>query len=130
MRYSTAPDLTERARKIAGALGFSHIPRDRIACVRSRGTKTRGVIARIHGLGKVVQLGMNCEPFYVIELISERFEKQSPEDQVKTLIHELLHIPHGFGGGFRHHAPYVNRAIVEEAFKKLKEAGWPTLAQY
>ena len=119
MRYEQSPELTDKAREIAKSLGFTHIPPERILCIRSSGTKTRGVIARIHGLGKVMQLGMGCQPFYVIELISERFDKQSQEDQAKTLIHELLHIPHGFGGGFRHHAPYVNKNTVEEAYRKL-----------
>ena len=56
---------------------------------------------------------------YVIELMSEKFDSQSHEDQVKTIIHELLHIPHNFGGGFRHHKPYVNKREVEAAYKKL-----------
>jgi predicted metallopeptidase len=58
----------------------------------------------------------------VIDLISEKFYRQDREQQVKTLIHELLHIPHGFGGGFRHHKPYVNSRTVEEEFKKIKNS--------
>jgi len=124
MRYSFSPEWTEKAREIAEWLEFSHILPERISCVESRGTKTKRVIARIHTLGKVLQLGMQQQPFYVIELITEQFGKQSREDQVKTLVHELLHIPHGFGGGFRHHKPYVNRVTVEKAFKRLKETGF------
>lgn len=119
MRYSFSTEWTEKAREIAKQLRFDHIELERIACVESTGSKTRHVIARIHTLGKVMQLGMNQKPFYVIELISERFDGQSREQQIKTLVHELLHIPHSFGGGFRHHKPYVNNRTVEEEFKKL-----------
>ncbi len=120
MRYSFSIPWTEKAREIVKALEFDHICLERIACVESNGTKTRRIIARIHTLGKVMQLGMQQKPFYVIELITEQFGKQSPEDQTKTIIHELLHIPHGFGGGFRHHKPYVNKKTVETEFKKLQ----------
>ncbi len=120
MRYSFSAEWTEEARGIVKKLGFNYIPLDRLACVVSTGTKTRRVIARIHTLGKVMQLGMRQRPFYVIELISERFEKQSREEQLKTLIHELLHIPHSFGGGFRHHKPHVGSKSVEAAFQKLR----------
>jgi len=124
MRYVFSHSWTEKAREIAAALEYDHIPVDRISCVESKGTKTRRIIARIHTLGKVLQLGMQEKPFYVIELISEQFEKQSSQDKIKTIIHELLHIPHGFGGGFRHHRPYVNKKTVETAFQKLAASGF------
>lgn len=124
MRYIFSEKWTEKAREIANALEFNHITLERIACVESKGTKTRRIIARIHTLGKVMQLGMKQKPFYVIELVTEQFEKQTKEDQLKTIIHELLHIPHGFGGGFRHHKPYVNKKTVEKEFKKLQDSGY------
>jgi len=124
MRYVFSRHWTEKAQEVAEALDFDHIVLERMACVESQGTKTKRVIARIHTLGKVLQLGMQEKPFYVIELITEHFNRQSKADQIKTIIHELLHIPHGFGGGFRHHKPYVNKRNVEVEFKKLVEAGF------
>jgi predicted metallopeptidase len=67
---------------------------------------------------KVIQIGMNHKPAYVIELISEKFDKQSEEEKVKTLIHELMHIPHSFNGGFRQHHPYVTHAKVDQNYRK------------
>ena len=43
----------------------------------------------------------------------------SPEEKEKTLIHELMHIPGGFSGGFRPHKGYVERKNVEAVYKKL-----------
>ncbi len=123
MRYSFSIHWTLKARDIAEQLGFKHIDLERIACVESAGTKTRNVIARIHTLGKVMQLGMQQRPYYVIELLEEQFNKQSKEDKIKTIIHELLHIPHSFGGGFRHHRPYVTQRTVDRQFKKLEKTG-------
>jgi predicted metallopeptidase len=60
-------------------------------------------------------------PAYTIEVISEIYDKMSPEDREKTLVHELMHIPGGFGGGFRPHKGYVERKMVDEVYAKLKK---------
>lgn len=121
MRYKHSSEWTIKAKEIASALALEHIDIDRIAVIESSGSKSRRTIARIHTLGKVTQLGMQERPFYTIELISERFGRQSNEEKVKTIIHELLHIPASFAGGFRHHNPYVNRGNVEKHYQKIKD---------
>ena len=60
---------------------------------------------------------------YLIEIVSEKFDRLHPEEQTRTLIHELMHIPKSFGGGFRHHRPYVNRRTVDRMYKLYKEGG-------
>ena len=120
MKYRYSPEWTKKTREIAALLEMAHIPHDRISVIESRGSKTRRTIARIHGLPKVMKLGMQQDKaFYTIELISEMFGKQSSDEQIKTIIHELLHIPENFGGGFRHHKPYVNHQTIDAAYKKL-----------
>lgn len=121
MKYLYSDEWTAVAREVALQLKLSHVKPDRICCIKSQGTKTHRTIARIHGLGKVMQLGLKSEPFYAIELISEKFDKQPHEEKMKTIIHELLHIPEAFGGGFRGHKYYVNRQTVDIAFEKLKK---------
>jgi len=106
---------------MATALEFDHIDLDRISVIESKGSKSRRTIARIHTLGKVMQLGMSQKPFYTIELISERFGRLEREEKLKTMLHELMHIPASFGGGFRHHKPHVNYKRVEKEFKRLKD---------
>ncbi len=120
MKYAFSETYTLKTRELIEKLGFNHIPLERLSCVISKGTKRKRVIARIHTIGKAMQIGMQAESFYVIELM-EPFFKQSEEDQTKTLIHELLHVPHNFGGGFRHHKPFVNKRTVEQHFSRLQE---------
>jgi len=120
MKYYYSDYWTLKAREIAGKIGLGHVDFDRIAVIESKGSKAKRTIARIHSIGKVMQFGMQQKSFYTIELISEQFDRQSEEEQTKTLIHELMHIPKGFGGGFRHHKGHVTHKNVEAAYKKIK----------
>ena len=118
MQYEKAQDLDEKVSAIIRKIGLSYIDPGRVKCIRSRGTKTRRTLARVHAISKAVQKGLGIRAHYVIEIITEKFEKLPEEEKTKTLIHELLHIPKSFGGGFRHHKPYVNRKIVERAYQE------------
>ena len=119
MKYFPAFDLELKAKQIIRILGMTHVKEDRIACFRSSGTSADRVIARCHGLSKIQQLGLKTEPFYAIEFIIENFEKMTEDEQIKTIIHELMHIPNNFGGGFRHHN-FVNRSSVDKVYKEYK----------
>lgn len=123
MKYWHSPEWTGYAHHLIDALSFSHIPKDRVSCFFSSGSSSRRTIARIHGLPKVVQLGLNQSAFYVIELISERFDRQSDVDKTKTIIHELMHIPHSFNGGFRMHRPFVTHSKVDELYRIYSQKG-------
>jgi len=102
MKYEEAPDLQKIADDISKTL-FPHIVMERVKCYRSYGSSTRGTIARCHALGKVMQLAIGVQAYYALEFLTARFDKLDKEDQIKTIIHELMHIPQTFGGGFRHH---------------------------
>jgi predicted metallopeptidase len=67
-----------------------------------------------------MQLGLNTKAFYVIEMISEQFDKMSHDEQTEVLIHELMHIPKNFGGGFRQH-DFVCRREVQKVHKLYKQ---------
>ena len=102
MRYDYAPDLKDRLNEIVKILNMNYINIDRVECLRSFGSSTKRTIARCHTIGKVMQKGMKTNAFYTIEFL-EKFDKLSKTDQDKVIIHELLHIPKTFGGGFRQH---------------------------
>jgi predicted metallopeptidase len=118
IKYRSAPDIQARVESIATKLGFRH-PANRIVCVRSTGSASRHVLARCHALPRIMQFALASEAHYVIEVISEKFDKLSEEEQDKTLIHELMHIPKSFGGGFIYHN-VVNRSNVDVMYKKYK----------
>ncbi|MCR4335993.1 MAG: putative metallopeptidase [archaeon] len=104
MKYEYDEAWTLKSKEIAKTLGYNYVIHEKLGVVKSWGSKTKRTIARIHCIGKVMMLGMgHKKSFYVIELISENFDKQSEEDQIETIIHELMHIPKTFGGGFRQH---------------------------
>jgi len=121
IKYGEALDVKRLADEIAQTLDFFHIVPQFVFCVRSTGSESKRTIARIHGLGKIWQEVLSLPSAYVIEVISERYDKLSETEKEKTIIHELLHIPKGFSGGFRPHRGYVDRRTVELLHKKLQE---------
>jgi predicted metallopeptidase len=121
IKYIEAPEIKRQVDRIVEDLELFHVVPQFVFCVRSRGSKARRTIARIHGLGKLWQGVLNMPTAYTIEVISEIYDKMSPEDKEKTLIHELMHIPGGFSGGFRPHKGYVERKMVEELYRKLQK---------
>lgn len=122
MKYEPAPDLQARMEEIIRILEMNHIRADRVKCLRSYGSSTKRTIARCHALGKMMQHAMQTKAFYAIEFL-ELFDRQSKAEQDKTIIHELMHIPKTFGGGFRHHDFVCERNvdIMHERFENLKQ---------
>jgi len=122
IRYELAKDIGSKIKDIIHKLQITHVDGSRVACIRSKGSKSKRVIARCHGLSRIMQLALNQKPHYAIEVVSERFDKLSKEEQTKVLIHEVMHIPHSFGGGFRAHKPHVTQKKVERMYKKFVSA--------
>jgi predicted metallopeptidase len=92
-----------------------------VFCVRSNGSKSKRTIARIHGLCKIWQETLNFPPYHISKIISERYDRLLEVEKEKTLIHELLHMPKGFSGGFRPHKGYIDKRTVEFLHKKLQK---------
>jgi len=121
MKYEFAPDLQKIAEEISKLL-FSHVNIQRIKCFRSYGTSSRRTIARCHALGKIMQKAIGTEAWYVLEFLSERFDKLESEEKIKVILHELMHIPKTFGGGFKHHDFVCERSVNKyyQEYKKKK----------
>ena len=121
IKYEEAPDIKIKIELLAQILDLDHLNLNRIFCIRSKGSKSKNIIARCHSLPKIMQLSLKTESAYIIEIISENFDKQIEDEKIRTLIHELLHIPKSFGGGFRHHNVITKRKI-EQLFKRYKNS--------
>ena len=119
IQYFEAHDVKEIVERIISELGFNHIEINRIFCYRSVGSKSRRTIARIHSLEKLWQRALKISPGYLIEVISERYDRLSREEKEKVLIHELLHIPQGFAGGFRPHKRHITQRKIDRLHQQF-----------
>lgn len=112
IKYHQAPDIQKIAEEIIDKLEWNHIILEHVAFIRSTSSKARRTLARCHALGKAMQIGMGRKKgFYLIEVISEKFDKLSVDEQLKVIIHELMHIPKSFGGGFTHHNKVHDKSV-------------------
>ena|SRR3990167_4679072 len=98
---------------------FKHVKSDRVFCYKTTGSKARAY-ARIWAFPKIFQDALDLEPAYVIECITEKFDRLSEEDKKKVIIHELLHIPKNFSGSLLPHK-YGHKRIESEV-KKIYNA--------
>lgn len=101
-RHEAAPDVARVIADLVEILAFEHIDPERVHCRRSRGS-TADAYARIWELPSMWQEVLGVRPQYVIEVLAEHYDPLDEEEQVKTLIHELLHIPRTFSGAVRGH---------------------------
>ena len=122
LRYERATDVSELLSSIIDKLDFSHIPKNRVYCYRSHGSKASNTIARVHSLPRIWQHALSEPAYYAIEVLAEQYDPLPFDEKKKTLIHELLHIPYGFRGGFRHHKNWVTKRRVEALYTVLEDS--------
>lgn len=114
-------ELQSQMEEIIDSIEFSHVVKGRVFCYRTKGSKAKAY-ARIWSFPKIFQEVLSQEAAYVIEIISEKFDKLSEENKKKVIIHELLHIPKNFSGSLLPHK-YGHTFIekeVESLFKMYK----------
>ena len=123
MDWQLAPELHKRVGKLAKALEFSHIDPKKLIVFRSYGSKSRAR-ARIWSLPRIWQKALKVKPHYCLEVLSEKFDDLSREDQDKILIHELLHIPKTFSGALLSHRGRkrrIDNRVVERLYRALSK---------
>lgn len=122
IKYSDAEDIKAIAKEIVQRMSWEHVDLESVYFLRSHGSSSRGTIARCHALSRPMQIALKRKGFYLIEVISERFDRLSEDERIKVMIHELMHIPKSFGGGFIHHN-LVNERSVSRTFEEFKKRG-------
>ena len=118
-----AEDVQNIINEIINVMGNPHLNGGRILCVRSRGATARAY-ARIWSMPKVWQVALDIHAFYVIEVLSQHYDKLDYEERVKVLIHELMHIPKTFSGALlphTHPGGKINDKSVDVLYKIYKE---------
>lgn len=121
MEWEKAEDLKKEIEQLVAKLELNYIVTSRIFCFRTTGSKSRAT-ARIWAFPKIFQQVLDLQPAYIIEVISEGFNKLSTERKTKVLIHEMMHIPKNFSGSLLPHK-YGHKRIdreVERLYKKLE----------
>ncbi len=122
MDVENAPDIQERIDHILDVLDMRHIIGARIICMRSTNAKANAY-ARIWNLPKIWQKALEVNPFYVIEVVSEHYDKLSDERKTQVLIHELMHIPKKFSGGLvphTHPGGRIDKRSVEKVYAEYR----------
>lgn len=123
MKYEIAKDINKQIKVLIRSLNLKYIKTKNIHCIRSFDAKTRAY-ARIWGMAKLFSEVAGLEPHYIIEVNSNRFDKLSEREKMKTLIHELLHIPKTFSGALLSHrgkGRRINDSEVEKIIRNLKK---------
>lgn len=122
MELRFAPDVQKKLTKLINKLNLGYLDNKRIIAFRSFGSKSRAR-ARIWSFPRIWQMALSLKPHYCIEVLAEKFDDLSEEDQTRVLIHELLHIPKNFSGSLLSHrgrGRKIDHWEVEKIFKKIK----------
>ncbi|PIX50259.1 MAG: hypothetical protein COY38_05610 [Candidatus Aenigmarchaeota archaeon CG_4_10_14_0_8_um_filter_37_24] len=72
---------------------------------------------------RIWQKALGIKSHYVIEVISEKFDRLDEEDQERTLIHELMHVPKTFSGALVPHNCFgkrIDNRAVEKIYRDYK----------
>lgn len=102
VNWIEAPDIHQRVTHLVKRIGLSYIDPFRIYCVRSEHASARAY-ARIWGLSKVWQMALQEKPAYIIEVLSQHYDKLPERKRDEILLHELAHIPKNFSGALTAH---------------------------
>jgi len=122
MKYELAKDVSKQVKILVNSLSLNYLKTKNIHCIRSFDAKTRAY-ARIWGMAKLFSEVAGLEPHYIIEVVSNRYDKLTEREKMKTLIHELLHIPKTFSGALLSHrgkGRRINDAEIEKIIKNLR----------
>ena len=101
MRICRDPYGEEVVRELIKCLQINRLRAEGFRVVHS--DSETSAVARIWGVNKVLQVGLDLEPSYVIELVEPKFSNLPCLEKLRTLLHELAHVPKTFSGYVRPH---------------------------
>jgi predicted metallopeptidase len=116
--WTNAPDIKKRVLYLKRTLNLNWLNTSRVYCFRSVNSRSRAQ-ARIWGLSRIWQLALGCKPAYIIEVLSEKFDKLPTKNQDSVLLHELAHIPKNFSGSLLPHVRKRGKRNFNDRVKEL-----------
>lgn len=105
IEWKKAPDVKRKIKIFTLKLGLSWLKPSRIFTYRSFNSSSRAY-ARTWSFPRLWQMSLNEKPAYIIEVLSERFDRLSEDEQDKVILHEINHIPKNFSGSL---LPHIRR---------------------
>lgn len=114
--WKNAPDIKKRIVHLIKEVELEY-PSSRIFTYRSVNANTRAY-ARIWGLSYLWQKVLKVKPAYIVEVISEKFDRLREAQKDEVLLHELAHIPKNFSGALVPHTHGKGR--FHDKLKKWK----------
>lgn len=116
--WQKAPDIKKRISRLVKTLDMDWIKTSRVYCFRSENSKSRAY-ARIWGLSKIWQLALGGKPAYIVEVLSEKFDRLKKRQQDEVLLHELAHIPKNFSGSLLPHVRKRGKRNFNDRVRQL-----------
>lgn len=122
MEWEEANDIHKDLSHIIRHIELPHIDLTRIYCYRTSGSKVKAY-ARTWSFPKIFQRALDVKPAYVIEVLSQHYDKLDDDKKKKVLIHELLHIPKNFSGALLPHKTRSRNlnTLANQLFKEYKK---------
>ncbi len=109
MRVERDLRCEEAVKELVRVLRMSYVDPSRVRVVWSDSNSR--AVARIWGVNSVIRVGVGTDVKYVVELIKPLFNSLPCDERIKTLTHELTHIPHTFSGYVRPHNRWFRRDL-------------------
>ena len=86
MDWEHASDVANDLKEILKRINMPHVDLKRVIAFRSYGSSSRAR-ARIWSFPKIWQQALNLPAHYVLEVLSEKYDRLSPPYKKKILIH-------------------------------------------
>ena len=115
--WEHAPDIKRQVDESVEQLQLDYLQLENIYCIRSSTSKARAY-ARIWGLNNVWQMALEKPPSYVIEVLSQHFDKLPEKEKAKVLLHEITHIPKNFSGSL---IPHIHKKGARNFHDKVDQ---------
>ena len=119
MKFEKAEDVRLLAEKINERFQLK-LNLSKVEFIRSHGSKSKA-IARTLMLPSQWRFVLSPSIIYIVEVLSEKFDKLSCEEKAYVILHELTHIPASMKGGLRNHSHPNFRKLRKIQRKELTE---------